>query len=196
VRVSVRVGAVAAAFRTAAAAVQVIDSWSVAAISRPLCLVSLHRRLHAVLGSFSCIGHRKGVRSCKQVDALRRRPLPVHSFTPMNRTEPMNRQVVVIALTLTLLLPCHAYDTAGVGEVPCGKVATDLKSHDRTYEFIVVWFQGFISGRNSEMEARVGHGKSPIPDWDAVRVFVENYCGAHPLEPSTNAADALWSSIH
>jgi len=108
----------------------------------------------------------------------------------------MNKHAVIAALTLMLSLPCHAYYVVGVGFVSCGKVVTDLRGTDQHLkDYLTAWFQGFISGRNSEMQARVGHEKSPLPDNDAIRVFVENYCGARPLEPSVNAADALWNSI-
>jgi hypothetical protein len=115
----------------------------------------------------------------------------------LKKAEPMNKQAVVMALTLALSLPCHAYNAVGVGAFSCGKVVTDLRGTVEPLKYIIVsWFQGYISGRDAEMDARVGRAKPSLPDQDAIRVFVENYCGANPLDDGYRAAEALWNSIH
>lgn len=114
-----------------------------------------------------------------------------------NRAGSPMRKHLVVALLLVLARPCHAYQVAGVGAFSCVKVVTALRGSDQDAKnSIVIWFQGYISGRDAEMELRTGRAKpGTFPEPAVIRIFIENYCATNPMSPSGEAGDALWKSI-
>jgi hypothetical protein len=113
----------------------------------------------------------------------------------------MHRSTIRVAVLSTILLFVRAsvavdsggnYVTRGIGaaEASCGDyIGTDAETK-RSYES---WLLGYISG--------VNHYRAGKPDFtnhaevEGLNQWMENYCREHPLDPYSDAADALLSEL-
>jgi hypothetical protein len=101
----------------------------------------------------------------------------------------------------------------GVGTRTCGTFVNDLRmsrrapgSVEASYVFMEVsWVQGFLAAENAEFigQLRAMSDKAKFADKDlllgldadAFKVWLENYCQAHPLDHLFDAANALTTEL-
>lgn len=97
-------------------------------------------------------------------------------------------RLVFLALLVLVGAPANAQETYTVlslGTVSCGKFLAEsakLQSDD------LFWVEGFLTGANAfSTEKHAGRGT----DYDARKLWLSNYCAAHPLDSLADAAQAL-----
>jgi len=83
---------------------------------------------------------------------------------------------------------------AGVGANSCGKFIAETKDDETFRAAYFYWAQGFLSGLNYK------YGLSPefatdLADYNALMLWVDNYCEENPLDLYGVAAIKLWHEL-
>ena len=83
----------------------------------------------------------------------------------------------------------------GAGNTSCGTWITNRRTDPGTARFEFSWLQGYITGLNAGLpstDSNYGQVGASI-DVDAAKVWVDNYCQAHPLNNLADAATELYT---
>ena len=79
----------------------------------------------------------------------------------------------------------ETYTVLSSGATSCG---TFLKESDRLQSDDLFWVEGFLTGANAfSAEKHAGRGV----DYEARKLWLSNYCTAHPLDHLIDATQAL-----
>lgn len=106
-----------------------------------------------------------------------------------------NTRLFAAMVLLSTALSVHASWLAGVGSATCGQFLANSTSKLWT-ESVTNWAMGFLSAVNLERGKTKGERVlKDIPDPDAVRFYIENYCRANPLSTVSHGADALYDEL-
>jgi hypothetical protein len=92
--------------------------------------------------------------------------------------------------TLALTMPAWAQNgvqVAGYGTQSCGAWTTARRSNQTDMLMFSSWMAGYLSGFALENKLDILRGT----DMPALQGWLDNWCGAHPLEPFYDGVDAL-----
>jgi hypothetical protein len=109
----------------------------------------------------------------------------------------MKKLSVMIVLAAMLLAGEAGAGTIqvwGAGTVSCGTWATERRRDSFLSIDEFTWVQGYVTGLNSGLPSTdSNYGQVGVQlDPDAAKVWLDNYCQAHPLESLARAADSLY----
>ena len=96
---------------------------------------------------------------------------------------------IISVLLLSVLFSASAsaeFMIYGQGSSSCGEWVAENKKDSKEYYRLTDWLTGFITGFNYSGKAQLKK-----TDYDAMFLFVTNYCNANPLDRVSKAAGAL-----
>lgn len=81
------------------------------------------------------------------------------------------------------------YTVFGAGTISCGRWARDKQENGSAHTAELTWLLGFVSG--------AGYAGMDLKktDVDAMTLFMDNYCNAHPLETLSSGAASLVDTL-
>jgi len=78
------------------------------------------------------------------------------------------------------------------GSVPCGTIISYNKSDPNlTKAMMTAYVNGFITGRNYELNSKTGKGK----DHDSIYYALLKYCNENPLDTNVDAAEYIYKEL-
>ena len=85
-----------------------------------------------------------------------------------------------------------AYGIRGVGNIGCGKYVADYQENVIGYDKLVndAWIAGFLTATNRHVKNNALDVGGKI-DLESIRLWIFNYCNAHPLEDLHDATVKL-----
>lgn len=107
-------------------------------------------------------------------------------------TQPRTIAALVFAIGLAFVpTPADAYQILGAGALSCGGWTAARQSRDLSFAgSLESWVLGFLSGigymGSDDVDPMRGLDNYAVAGW------IDNYCGAHPLEKIVDAARALY----
>jgi hypothetical protein len=83
----------------------------------------------------------------------------------------------------------------GAGAAVCGRWVIDRREDSALAIYEFSWVLGFLTGLNAGLPAESSndHQVGARLDVDAARVWLDNYCTAHPLDRLAKAAAQLYA---
>jgi len=100
--------------------------------------------------------------------------------------------IVAGMLMTTGIVASEKMYAVGVGVLSCGKIVANIKDDQSIALFSFSWAQGYLSGLNAN------HGEADgtdLSDYEAHKLWIENYCEENPLDLYAQAALNLWHEL-
>jgi len=84
---------------------------------------------------------------------------------------------------------------AGAGGASCGKFIADKEDDKIFRDLYFFWAQGFLSGLNFRLLLNDTESAVEFSDYEAHKLWIENYCEENPLDIYALAVAKLWPEI-
>ena len=82
----------------------------------------------------------------------------------------------------------------GPGTLSCGKIIASMEANKTFRVTYFFWAQGFLSGLNFEYSPDFEFS-TDLSDYDALMLWLENYCKETPLDKYYMAITVLWVEL-
>jgi hypothetical protein len=92
----------------------------------------------------------------------------------------------VLLISFMFSANAGAYTAYGLGNKSCGEWVAEKEKDSMSYLGMQAWVAGFISGVGFSAKFELKE-----TDYNAIALFVTNYCKANPLDQVIDAAEAL-----
>tara|TARA_R110000868_G_scaffold196613_3_gene442583 strand:+ start:637 stop:978 length:342 start_codon:yes stop_codon:yes gene_type:complete len=105
------------------------------------------------------------------------------------------KRIIIAALLTCLVTPALAagaqgqYNVKGIGNYSCGKWTAERKDKSLKGTTYVTWITGYLTSYNNFTPGVVDISKGT--DVAGLSAWVDNYCGANPLNDIADASNAL-----
>ena len=103
--------------------------------------------------------------------------------------------IVLVGMLLAGEADAQMLRILGAGAAVCGRWVTDRREDSALAIYEFSWVLGFFTGLNAGLPAESSndHQVGAQLDVDVARVWLDNYCTAHPLDRLGKAAAQLYA---